>query len=654
MFVVSVRERGKEEHKFTFRKPGIIIGRLRSNDIILPKRNISKRHARLELTEEGQIMLLDNGSTNGSYLNGKKVGEPTTVGPEDKLFMGDYILQAQILEEKSAIDGLDDGGGQVVGGESPGQDRPTVADIDSNILDDELRRMEEEQNEQGPATVVVDPMDVPTEPPPGLSDATGLDISLPEEDLADTMRFKDAGESSGGEVQFEVEDEGAPVVEAPSVEEASGDLEELIDIALEDEFEATIDPAKPLDIPVDEPLEIPVDEPLDIPVDEPLEIPVDEPLEIPAALAVATTQVDGSAFAPAVVPLKAGLSHALENHYDDIAEAYDKWLEEDGQPEGAREQVGSLLIDALGDDVGEQLDELVDQVAAELSYVGVVATLLENPQVGEVFVAPSGRIQTFDWAGNRIETGASLSCPAACARIAERVVDAAGDTGESFAEARLVDNTLARVFMVPFAAEVPALRFVRPFLTPMSLAKLQETGAITDGHVAELQKAISARRNILITGPKAATMTLLVHSLVGAIDPSERLLVSGDRFADGPGLENATIFTARAVHTHDFSEACSQMGFDRIILENGAGDTAAATIELGALLQIPFVVSARLNDPSNVSALLGMSTAETRLAFLDSLNRAGVILVATSDAGVDSISLFTLEGGEPKLVDMSA
>jgi hypothetical protein len=581
-------------------------------------------------------MLLDNGSTNGSYLNGKKVVEPTAVGPEDKLFMGDYILQAQILEEKSAIDALDEGSGQIVGGESSGQDRPTVADIDSSILDDELRRMEEEQSELGPATVVVDPQDVPTEPPPDLSDATGLDMSLPDEDSADTMRFKDASESAGGEVEFEVEDEVVPAVEPPPVEpppveEASGDLEELIDIALEEEFEATIEPGAPL-----------------------LEEPADEVLEVPEAPAVATTQVDAAAFAPAVVPLKAGLSHALEHHYDEIAEAYDKWLEEDGQPEGAREQVGSLLIDALGDAVGEQLDELVDQVAAELSYVGVVATLLEDPQVGEVFVAPSGRIQAFDWAGNRLETSASLSCPAACARIAERIVDAAGDTGESFAEARLADNTLARVFMVPFAAEVPALRFVRPFLTPMSLEKLQETGAITAGQVAELQKAIAARRNILITGPKAATMTLLVHSLVGAIDSSERLLVSGDRFADGPGLENATIFTARAVHSHDFSEACAQMGFDRIILENGAGDTAAATIELGALLQIPYVVSARLNDPSNVSALLGMSSAETRLAFLDSLNRAGVILVATSDAGVDSISLFTLDGGEPKLVDMSA
>ena len=636
MFVVSVRERGKEEHKFTFRKPGIIIGRLRSNDIILPKRNISKRHARLELTDGGEIMLLDNGSTNGSYLNGKKVGEPIVVGPEDKLFMGDYILQAQILEEKSAIDDLgDESVGQMVGGESPGQDRPTVADIDSSILDEELRRMEDDQGDLGPATVVVDPLDVPTEPPPGLSEETGIDMAL-EEDMADTMRFKEAKESTGGEVQFEVEEdepeaaalEVEPAAEvAPEVEEPSGDLEELIDIALEEESEPPSDPGEPL---------------------------VDEIAPAPTAPAATEQPAVAAAFAPSVSRLETGLSRTLEIHYDDIAAAFDTWLEEGGQPDGAREQVGSLLIDALGDVVGDHLDELAEQVAAELNYIGVVATLLEEPRVGEVFVAPSGRIQKFDWAGNRLDTNASLSCPSACARVAERILDATGSAPDSFAEARLADGTLARVFLVPFAAEIPAVRFVRPFQTSMSLAKLQDAGLLKSGQAAELQRAVAARRNVLITGPKASTMTLLVHSLVSAIDPAERLLVAGDRFAGGPGLENATIFVPRSVHSHDFSEACAQMGFDRIILENGAGDTAAATMELGAFLQIPFVISARLNDPANVSALLGMSTSETRQAFLDSLNRAGVILVATGEDGVDSISLFTLHGGEPKLVDMSA
>ena len=626
MFVVSVRERGKEEHKFTFRKPGVVIGRLRSNDIILPKRNISKRHARLELTEEGKIVLLDNGSTNGSYLNGKKVTDAIEVGPEDKVFMGDYILQAQILEDTSAIDGLgDDDGSQVVGGDARGQDRPTVADIDSSILDEELQRMESEQSDLGPATVVVDPLDVPTEPPPGLNEETGIDMDLSAEDMAETMRFKEASESSGGEVQFEVESEEAAPEEAPAA--AEDNIEELIDIALEDDFEATVEPDKEL---------------------------VEDVVEKEAAPPATPEPVAAAAFAPSVARLETQLSSALEAHYDDIAAAFDQWLEDGGKTEGARGQVGSLLIDALGDAAGDQLDELVDQVTAELNYIGGVASLLEEPRVGEVFVAPSGRIQAFDWAGNRLDINASLSCPAACARVAERILDAAGGGEDSFAEARLMDGTLARVFMVPFAAEVPALRFVRPFQTTMSLAKLQDTGVVTSGQAAELQKAVAARRNILVTGPRASTMTLLIHSLVGAIEPSERMLVSGERFAGGAGLENATIFAARAIHSHDFSEACSQMGFDRIVLENGAGDTAIAAMELGAMLQIPYIVSARLNDPTNLTALLGMSNAETRLAFLDSLDRAGVILVATGDAGVDSISLFTLQAGEPKLVDISA
>jgi pilus assembly protein CpaF len=640
MFVVSVRERGKEEHKFTFRKPEIVIGRLRSNDIILPKRNISKRHARLELTKDGTIMLLDNGSTNGCYINGKKVAEPTPVSMDDKIFMGDYILQAQVLEEKSAIEEFT-GESAMVGSSRSGQDRPTVADIDSSILDDELKRMQEELSNQGPSTVVINPDDVPTEMPDNLFDETGLEMAVVEDDQGETMRFKEAAESTGGEVQFEIEDDElleaeVELAEAPVAEDllpAELPDEDLLDISLEEEEpeEATVEPSAPF-----------IEEPA--PVVEPARVAAKEPARpVPAA-----------AFAPSSTHLDGGLSAALEDHYDAISGAFDQWLEEGGELAQAHEFVGSLLIDTLGDLVGDNLDELAGQITAELGYIGAVAALLEQPQIGEVFVAPSGHIQAYDWAGARVETQASLSCPSACARIAERILDAAGEPGEGFSQARLQDNTLARVFQIPFAADIPALRFVRPFQTTMSLGKLTEAGILTAPQAQCLKSAVAKGRNLLLTGPTTATLGLLVHSLVGVTEPTERLLVAGDRFVGGPGLENATIFDPHAVHSHDFSLACSQMGFDRIAMESGSGDTVAATIELGALLQVPFIVSARLTAPTNVAALLGLANADTRLAFLESLDAAGVVLVTVGEGKVDSISLFTLEDGEPKLVDMSA
>jgi pilus assembly protein CpaF len=634
MFVVSVRERGKEEHKFTFRKPEIVVGRLRSNDIILPKRNISKRHAKLELTDDNRILLVDNGSTNGCYLNGKKVLEPTAVGPEDKIFMGDYILQVQILEEKSAIDGAVDMGVAMpdMTGDVESQEKATVADIDSRLLDEELRKMQEEQSDFGPATVVVDPLEVPSEPPPGL-EMPGVEagkaaqpVELEEEERADTLRFREAA----AQAEVELVEEG-----------------DVVDFDLEAEMEAEANAAG-----LAEPELVEEEEELiDIDIEE--VVAPEEAVAEPTPTAREMPALD--AFTPSVGRLETGLSAALDTHYARIAGRFDKWLAGGGKGTEARAKVTELLTEALGESLGGKTAEVAEQVLAELGYLGVVATLLEDPKVGEVFVAASGQVQAFDWRGVPVEGTMALSCPTACDRIARRIIDAAGDEGEEgFAQARLQDGTLASVFGAPFATRHPSLRFVRPYRTTMSLAKLKDTGVITEAQAQELRKAIRTQRNLLVTGRQAATLSLVTHSLVAATDDSERLLVSGDRFAPGTALENATAFAASAFHAPDFSEACAQMGFDRIVLDNAGGETAAAAMEMGAMLQVPFIVSTRLTNPGNIGSLLGIADADTRTAFFELLASSGLILVATSAGKVDSVSLFTVDAGQPKLVPFSA
>ena len=45
MFSVTIREKSGQVYTFHFDKPEIMIGRVKGNDVILPKQNISKRHA---------------------------------------------------------------------------------------------------------------------------------------------------------------------------------------------------------------------------------------------------------------------------------------------------------------------------------------------------------------------------------------------------------------------------------------------------------------------------------------------------------------------------------------------------------------------------------------------------------------------------------
>ncbi|MGW8144060.1 MAG: FHA domain-containing protein [Anaerolineales bacterium] len=60
----------------------IIVGRDMECDIIIPSRQVSRRHARLTVTESGAI-LEDLGSKNGTHLNGAMLSEPEALKDGD-------------------------------------------------------------------------------------------------------------------------------------------------------------------------------------------------------------------------------------------------------------------------------------------------------------------------------------------------------------------------------------------------------------------------------------------------------------------------------------------------------------------------------------------------------------------------------------------
>ena len=56
MFSITVTEKGGEQRRLDFDKPEITIGRVQGNDVILPKGNVSKRHARIVL-KDGKFII---------------------------------------------------------------------------------------------------------------------------------------------------------------------------------------------------------------------------------------------------------------------------------------------------------------------------------------------------------------------------------------------------------------------------------------------------------------------------------------------------------------------------------------------------------------------------------------------------------------------
>lgn len=69
----------------------LVVGRSSQCDVVLGDITVSRRHARL-LHRDGSWVLQDLNSTNGSYLNGQRVGR-CEIRPGDRVALGDARLR---------------------------------------------------------------------------------------------------------------------------------------------------------------------------------------------------------------------------------------------------------------------------------------------------------------------------------------------------------------------------------------------------------------------------------------------------------------------------------------------------------------------------------------------------------------------------------
>ena len=91
MFTVTVTEKDGPSETHTFDKTEVGIGRVKGNDIVLPKGNVSKRHSRI-VVKDGKFIVVDLKSTNGTYVNGRKITSPQVIKTVDKVYIGDFII----------------------------------------------------------------------------------------------------------------------------------------------------------------------------------------------------------------------------------------------------------------------------------------------------------------------------------------------------------------------------------------------------------------------------------------------------------------------------------------------------------------------------------------------------------------------------------
>src|ERR1700710_1476561 len=148
MFTIIISEKGGAERRETFERNEINVGRVQGNHLMLPKGNVSKHHARL-LFRDGRFIVTDLKSTNGTYVNGRKIAQATIVREGDKIYIGDFVLR---IEAGAGVGAISSGGQSVA------------------VLPDDLRS-------SGPST---GPWVAPSAPPPPAFAPSGpTSASLP-------------------------------------------------------------------------------------------------------------------------------------------------------------------------------------------------------------------------------------------------------------------------------------------------------------------------------------------------------------------------------------------------------------------------------------------------------------------------------------------
>jgi pilus assembly protein CpaF len=97
MLTVNIREKDGGERRLVFGTEEVTVGRAKGSDILLPRNNISKRHARF-VDRDDKVVLVDLRSTNGTYVNGRRITAPEVVGPKDKIYIGDFVMKVESVK----------------------------------------------------------------------------------------------------------------------------------------------------------------------------------------------------------------------------------------------------------------------------------------------------------------------------------------------------------------------------------------------------------------------------------------------------------------------------------------------------------------------------------------------------------------------------
>jgi pilus assembly protein CpaF len=574
MFTIIISEKGGAERRETFDRNEINVGRVQGNDLMLPKGNVSKQHARL-LFRDGRFIVTDLKSTNGTYVNGRKISQATIVREGDKIYIGDFVLRLETGPSAVAND--------------------AVAPEDAAARATSPRISTRDSGASAPPSAP----DVPTgaPPPPGAMMGQSAGLSAPPAQAGHRQQEQQSGVSHFP-LERDPDSESAPglvqgpplprVPGAPRVPQAEGRPRVLT---------AMLGVVAP----------------------------------VPAARALPRPTPQQAAHRKALIALVDRVADAVGLPSLDLSASVDAALAERIDA-AAREQAKAMRRDGEAPETVD-IEALVDDALRELVGLGPLGPLLDDDQADEVHVPrPDYVIAVRD--GHASVVDPAFTSEEALSRAVTRLAHQSGEParpGEVIVDRRLAGGARMTAVAPPLAGRL-ALTIRKQARAEVSLDDHVRAGAMSRSMATLLEGCVVARANVLVVGSGPGVTSFMMAALASASGTGERLalLAESDEIHVAHAFVTRVALGDRTVSGGDVVRAASRLRPDRLIISSLTGPLVSATVD--AICEGCQGVAAGLSAPSLRHAL-------ARLAAQVGLARAGTSLDVAREAVAESFDL---------------
>ncbi len=165
---------GKEIKSYELNKAAMVVGRDAGVDIVIDNLGVSRSHCQF-IQRDDAFVVQDMNSANGTYVNGKRVGEHNLVD-DDQIVVGKYVMTFKVAGADAGVGVASADGGAPTPNVAPAADRIVPDSLNTYMMDgnkikerlEEMRRKETGQVEvpEQPATPAPAPQAPPPPPPP--------------------------------------------------------------------------------------------------------------------------------------------------------------------------------------------------------------------------------------------------------------------------------------------------------------------------------------------------------------------------------------------------------------------------------------------------------------------------------------------------------